>query len=186
LDALLLIAYFASVVLFLVACHRLAIRLFHSQWEQWGGVLLPAACFTIPVAGTSLLLMDPYVTARSFSTPLSIFAVASCLDRSWKSTVLWTILVISLHPLMGLFLTCFLLVLGLIEIRREAVAVRVCGAAFLLCGLIALATRFIPIAPAYREVVKTHGYLFLSSWHWYEVGGTCYSCGFDGHYRLSM
>lgn len=169
LDALLLIAYIASVVLFLVACHRLAIRLFHSQWEQWGGVLLPAVCFTIPVAGTSLLLMDPYVTACSFSTPLSILAVASCLNRSWKWMTVWTVLTIALRPLMGVYLICSLAVLCLVEMQREALAVRLCVAGFLLCGVIAWISQYFAISPDYRRVVATHGYLFLSTWHWYGL-----------------
>ena len=35
---------------------------------------------TVPVAGTSLMLMDPYVSARSISTPCSLFALAAAHD----------------------------------------------------------------------------------------------------------
>ena len=35
---------------------------------------------TLPAAGTSLLLVDPYVTARSISTPLGLLAIAGVLD----------------------------------------------------------------------------------------------------------
>jgi len=171
LDFLLLFAYFASVALFLVACHRLASRLFQFHWAQWGGTLLPAACFTIPVAGTSLLLMDPYVTARSFSTPLSILAVVCCLDRSWRKMALWATLAIAFYPLMGAYLVGFLLVLGFLSANRCLAAMVACLAGFLLCGAIALIVRFVPISEAYRAVVRTHGHLFLSEWRWYEIAG---------------
>lgn len=171
LDFVLLAAYWATVVLFLVACHRLATRLFCSEWERWGAVVLASACFTLPVAGTSLLLMDPYVTARSFSTPLSILAVVACLDRSWKAMALWTALAIVLDPLMGIYLVCFLLILGLVQAGKEIAAIRVCAAAFIICGIIAWISTHSSVSLAYRAVIKTHGYFFLSQWHWYEVMG---------------
>lgn len=171
LDFVLLITYLATAALFLFACHRLAVRLFHSEWERWGAVVLASACFTLPVAGTSVLLMDPYVTARSFSTPLGILAAVACLDRSWKMTALWTVLVAALDPLMGVYLVCFLLILGLVQAGKEITAIRVCAAAFALCGVLAWIAMYSPVSPAYRAVIQTHGYFFLSGWHWYEVMG---------------
>lgn len=76
LNDLLLGAYLSSVVLFLVACRCLAVRLFASEWDQWGALLLLSACYTLPVAGTSVLLMDPYVTARSFAIAFMCIALA--------------------------------------------------------------------------------------------------------------
>src|ERR1700733_2332481 len=35
---------------------------------------------TLPIAGTSLMLMEPYVTARSFSTPCALLALAGMLE----------------------------------------------------------------------------------------------------------
>jgi hypothetical protein len=81
-------AYVFSIVAFLAACQAVAARLFSSERAQVCAVVLAAACFTMPAAGTALFLMDPYVTARSFSTPIGLFAVAACLDRAWGRTVL--------------------------------------------------------------------------------------------------
>ena len=83
LPVLLLICHLASIFLFLLGSWRVAQRIFSTRRSCWGAVLLAACCFTLPVAGTSLSIMDPYVTARSFSTPLSLFALAAVLDEKW-------------------------------------------------------------------------------------------------------
>lgn len=171
LNVFIFITYLASVALFLLACRKLAVRLFKTEWEQWGATLLPAALFTIPIAGTSLLMMDPYITARSFSTPLSIFAIVSCLDRSWKKVALWTIVVSLLHPLMGALLLCFLLILSLIIMKRRKLAVKMCFVGVIISGLFFLASYFQVTTQAYREVLATRDNLFLVEWHWYEVLG---------------
>ena len=59
----------------------LARRCFARAEAQWGAVLLVTLCLTVPVAGSSLFLMDPYVTSRSISTPVTLLAVVACLDR---------------------------------------------------------------------------------------------------------
>ncbi len=83
LPALLLVCHAASIFLFLLGSWKVAERIFPEQNARWGAVLLAACCFTLPVAGTSLSIMDPYVTARSFSTPLMLFALAAVLDEQW-------------------------------------------------------------------------------------------------------
>ncbi len=83
LPMLLLVCQVASIFLFLVGAWRVATRIFPDRGSYWGAVLLATCCFTLPVAGTSLSIMDPYVTARSFSTPLSLFALAAVLDENW-------------------------------------------------------------------------------------------------------
>jgi hypothetical protein len=72
LPVLLLVCQVASIFLFLLGARRVATRIFPDRRMSWGAVLLSACCFTLPVAGTSLSIMDPYATARSFSTPLSL------------------------------------------------------------------------------------------------------------------
>ncbi len=82
LPWILLALYLLSAGLTLYAGLRLQERCWANIWAQWSGVALFAAWWTMPVAGTSLLLMDPYVTARSFSTPFSLLAVAAALGSS--------------------------------------------------------------------------------------------------------
>ena len=81
LDSVLLGLYLFTTMLLLHAALGLSRRCFPSQpGAQWAGVALLAAWWTLPVAGTSLLLMDPYLTARSFSTPLTLLALNQILS----------------------------------------------------------------------------------------------------------
>ena len=81
LPVLLLVCQVASIFLFLLGAWQVATRIFSDRRNSWGAVLLAACCFTLPVAGTSLSIMDPYLTARSFSTPLTLFALAAVIAR---------------------------------------------------------------------------------------------------------
>ncbi len=62
---MLLLLHFLSAFLFLLGAQMLATRLFVSDKSRWSAVVIAGACFTLPVAGTALSVMDPYVTARS-------------------------------------------------------------------------------------------------------------------------
>lgn len=166
----LLCAQLASIWLFLVACRQIAVRLFPRESARLCSVLLAAACFTLPVAGTALVLMDPYVTARSFSTPLSLFAVAAAFDHRWLRTVLLLALAVSLHPLMGGYACAFVLLFALIAARRIRLAIVVCAAAVTASAAVFFLARHNPIDPAYRQAVllAPHSFLFLARWRWFE------------------
>ena len=88
LAAVLLSVYLFSTALMLYAALRVARQCFRSPAAHWTAVALLAAWWTLPIAGTSLLLMDPYVTARSLSTPLSLLATAAALE-SWPPESGW-------------------------------------------------------------------------------------------------
>ena len=66
----------ASLFLLLLAGHRLLRVCFSSTRAHWAGVAILASVLTVPVAGTALVIMDPYLTARCLSTPATLFAVA--------------------------------------------------------------------------------------------------------------
>ena len=117
LPVLLLACQLLSIFLFLLGCSRVASKIFAGPRSQWGAVLLAACCFTLPVAGTSLFIMDPYVTARSFSTPLSLFALAATLGGAWVEAALWLALATLVHPLMAGFAAIFLVTLVFAERR---------------------------------------------------------------------
>ncbi len=173
LGCALFATHLLSIFLFLAACGELAARLFASQSARWCSVLLAAACFTLPVAGTALVLMDPYVTARSFSTPLSLMAVAACIDRAWSRTVLLLILAALIHPLMGVHTSAFVILHACVRSGRTRLAVGLCGTATVACGVAFAAAHWTPISPAYRQAVALapRTFLFLARWHWYEVMG---------------
>jgi hypothetical protein len=75
-----LLLHVASLWLTLFAAWQLAKRCSVSREACCGAVVLLAAWLTIPIAGTSLMLMDPYLSARSISTPCALFALVGVLD----------------------------------------------------------------------------------------------------------
>lgn len=171
LTYLLLTAYLVSAWLFLFACRRFAVRVFQSEPVSWVATLIATACFTLPVAGTALFVMDPYLSARSFSTPLSILAVTAALDRRWMWTGLWAILAVAMHPQMGVYAAGFITVLILVDRGRWRTAVAVSVLAVLGCGGLWLATLHTPVTAAYREAVLSRTYFFPGLWQWYEWVG---------------
>lgn len=177
LSWILLATHLFSIALFLYAAGRLAARLFSNPGARVFSILLAAACCVLPVAGTALVLMDPYVTARSFSTPLSLLAVAATLDttrpRRWPRLLGLIALALAFHPLMGACAAAFVLLLALVNAGRVRAAILLCASAFVLAGVIFALTLGSSADLAYREAVSLapHSFLFLSRWRWYEVLG---------------
>ena len=171
LSVVQLLCYWFTGLLFLYACRRMAIRVFVADVSVWSATVLAGVCSTMPVAATSLLLMDPYLTARSFSTPFSMLALVSCMDRSWKWGILWAGLALLFHPLMGIYLCFLLLVLILVDERRFGPAFGILGLVFLSCGVLSLFSRHSPISDAYRTAALSRSYYFLSCWKWHELLG---------------
>ena len=196
LPSVLLGLYLASTMLMLFAGRRIARLCFPAQLAaQATAVSLLAAWWTLPVAGTSLLLMDPYLTARSVSSPLTLLAIGDALQwhpyrpgarsRSYPDTtsfrapvllapltplarcVLWLALAAAFHPLMAIPAIALTLVLLLLW---RGVPVRVyCG----LTALIFLAGTLLqawarPATPSARAAVASRYYWFLSQWQGYE------------------
>jgi hypothetical protein len=82
LPWVLLFVNLSSIGLTLFAALKLLERCTSSQPAQLAGLCLLSAFWAIPIAGTSLMLMDPYVTGRSLSTPLTLLAIAFALNRN--------------------------------------------------------------------------------------------------------
>jgi hypothetical protein len=190
LPDLLLVCQLASIFLFLLGSWLVANQLFSTRQARWGAVLLAACCFTLPVAGTSLSIMDPYVTARSFSTPLSLFALAAVLEENWAWSIFWLVLAALLHPLMAVYSAIAMLTVAGSQRRLWRSLCLLYGLGFLLCAAIFFATHRADQATAYicphnpglkSETWATHlalaraalsrSYFFLSSWKWYEYPG---------------
>lgn len=170
---ILLATHIFSIWLFLVAANCLAARVFPSRSARIFSTLFAAACCALPVAGTALVLMDPYVTARSLSTPLSLLAVAFALDRRWTYTLLLIALTLAIHPIMGVYTAAFVLLAVLISSARIRPALIVCTTAFLLAGAAFALAHVGPVDPAYRQAISLipRSFLFLARWHWYEFLG---------------
>jgi hypothetical protein len=156
-----------TVFAFLLSAWRLACICFHSERARWGAVLLVAGALTIPAAGTALVLMDPYLTARSASTPLGILAIAASLTGRRREAVFWMAFTMLVHPLMAVYVAGCLAILALpkrwiarlFEPRLWAAS----AAAVFPAGF-----NFEPAAPAYRQALAMRSFLFLPRWTWYE------------------
>ncbi|MBB6146881.1 hypothetical protein HNQ77_004862 [Silvibacterium bohemicum] len=164
LEFILFATHLASIFLYLLACWTLAERVFPLLTQRWCAVALAAACFTLPVAGTSLALMDPYVTARSFSTPIALLALASAIDRRWSRCVVLLLAGAILHPLMTAYAAAFILLFFLVDFGIPRAAFLVCMHAVTAAALVYFLTRHLPEMPAYREAVLSRRYLIPGRW----------------------
>ena len=182
LPWVLLLVELFSIGLTLFAARLLLRRCLLSDAAQLGGVALLAAWWTLPVAATSLMLFDPYVTARSLSTPLSLLAIAFALDIDTDSTTrrrsallcaLCLLLVALVHPLMAAY--ALALVLVMLTAARTTGRHRIGLWTLLTAIALASATVLHLMAPTESPAViaaaHSRYYWFLSQWHWYELSG---------------
>jgi hypothetical protein len=164
-------AYILSLWLMLYASWRVAATIFSGLRERWGALLAITAALTMPVAGTAIFFTDAYLTARSFSTPATLLAVAFLLERRRRAATLCILLAIALHPLMGACGAGFLVALLLIQERRlgwltaAALLVFASGAA----AAHVYASR--DVSQAYRTAAVSRVYFFLNHWTWFEIFG---------------
>jgi hypothetical protein len=112
----------------------------------------------VPVAGTALVIMDPYLTARSLSTPAIIFAIACYLSKRRKQAGAWLMLTVLVHPQMGVYGTAFIGFLWLTPAFRPL---------NLFAGL-PFVFELRPAQGAAREALLSRTYFFVSKWAWYE------------------
>jgi hypothetical protein len=190
LEMVLLLVHLATFWATLFAAWLLAARCYRSREARCGAVALLAAWITLPVAGTSLMLMDPYVTARSVSTPCVLLALVGVLqflrpqfameeggapDR-WRGLALCCAGLAGagvMHPLMAAYGVGSVLLMG--TVMSSSRMVRVWGTVGLGLTAVAMAVGLMLSAPEeseiYQRVVLTRDYWFLSQWHWYELVG---------------
>jgi hypothetical protein len=176
-EAIALLAWhLLSIFLMLWASWRIASLCFREKRAVWCAVGLVACLLTMPVAGTALYLMDPYLTPRSLATPLALHAVAWALERRYLRSLACVAVIAAIHPLMSIFVFSWL---GTFLVLSNWSAVR----ALLQSRLksLRLAREVVPepeiilplalfpaITPAYRQALITHPYFLLSNWQWYE------------------
>ncbi|MHB8301808.1 MAG: DUF6798 domain-containing protein [Acidobacteriaceae bacterium] len=181
--------YIASLWLMLFACWRLACLLFRSPAARWGAILLMTATLTLPVAGSAIFFIDPYLTARSFSTPATLFAIAYTLERRMVAAALCLAAAFVLHPLMAAYAVGYVLALVLLRGQKWGWLAGL-AAAVLAIGIAAShAGGLLGNSPAYRIAAMSRLYFFLDHWAWFEVFGLfpplaaaflyCAWCGFQ-------
>ena len=169
--------YVLSIWTTLYAASLLAARTTTSPAGRHAAVALLACWLTLPIAGTSLMLFDPYLTARGLTTPLILFAIAGTLDalekRSSRTRTLMRLALIAaifLHPLMAAYGVAAVILIATTahSARRNAIALAIVLAFTIAAAMQAFAP---PESADYVAVARTRYYWFLSEWHWYELLG---------------
>lgn len=169
----LLVVYLMAAALYLYASWLLATRLFASEAARLGALLMAAALYSLPVAGTALYVMDPYLTARSFSTPVDLLAVVAALDRRYFRTALLIALSFLLHPLMAAYGFAFVAVMIAFDRVRPGIAIALCACGPIAAAIADFAVRHHPFPHGYRQAAMQpeHRFLFLHLWKSYEIAG---------------
>ncbi len=180
LETVFFAVYVFSVWATLFAAWLLTLQCFRSRAERCGAVSLLAVWLMLPIAGTSLMLMDPYVTARSISTPCSLLALAGALRfllpesgekrQGLMMAAIALVVAAMMHPLMGGYALACVLVLGCVVLDSGAVRWwRTAGLCIAAVVMAAVMWRLAPEESAvYRQAAVTRYYWFLSQWRWYE------------------
>jgi hypothetical protein len=176
LPGALLLVNLLSIVLMLLAARSVLRRVSGNERVKLAGIAMLAALSTVPVAGTSLLLMDPYITARSLSTPLSLWAVAFALDdwkqkpRSLAACIASIALAAAFHPLMAGYTAGLILILRALRSQHRAVTLSSFALLTFAASAILQARASADSAPVVLAAQSRY-YWFLSQWHWYEIFG---------------
>jgi hypothetical protein len=167
MDWTMFLLYIATLFAMLVACWTLANVCFHSSRARWCSVLAVAAVMTMPATNTGLLLMDPYLTARSFSTPLILLALAALLRRRYAYAVIATLAAGVFHPQMT---ACFLVFACVMRVAEKSTVPLKEPLPALVGAAAVLPFQFdlVPAQGPYREALYARGYFFLSNWTWYH------------------
>jgi hypothetical protein len=170
-DWTILAWYVASLFGMLLSGWLVAAACFESSRARWSAVLIMTAVLTMPATNTGLLLMDPYLTARSLSTPLTLFTLAGLLERKYALAAVGVLLTAVIHPQMVVYLAFLIGVLWLMgRAKREAQKPEpVLVGSFV--GLLPGGFHLAPASGPYREALYSRDYFFLYNWSWYHWVG---------------
>ena len=157
-----------SVFSLLLAARQLLGICFRNKRAQWSGVALLACVLTVPVAGTALVIMDPYLTARSLSTPATLFAIASFAGGHMGRAYLWLLFTAAIHPQMSMYGLAFVGCLWLAQRFAQPLAPPATSPVLASMALMPLLFDFEPASGVYREVLASRSYFSVVNWAWYE------------------
>lgn len=170
-DWIFFLWFLVSTLATLASCWLLAEACFESQRARWGAVLTITVLLTMPATNTGLLLVDPYLTARSVSTPLCLFTLAAFLRRRFAWALVALVLTAVIHPQMVVYLA---FLLGVIHFGGRATVPEE-EPVPVLAGLVASMVFLLPSGfhlerahGAYREALYSRDYFFLYNWTWYH------------------
>ncbi len=170
IDWSILLWYVGTLFATLASCWLVARACFESERARWTSLLVVAAVLAMPATNTGLLLMDPYLTARSFSTPLTLFALAGLLERRYVRAAVAIALTAAFHPQMVAYLVFLAFVMWAAERSRARVRERVPVMASAI-GMLPTGFSLSPASGPYREALYSRDYFFLYNWTWYHWVG---------------
>jgi hypothetical protein len=167
-DLVIFAWHLAGVFLLMMAAWRLVSACFENEPARWGGVALLATVLSVPVAGTALAIADPYVTARTLSTPATVFAVACFVSGRRRQAAAWWLFTALIHPQMSVYATAFLGCLSLPHAQACARDARSPVSELAYFSALPFVFAFEPTHGAAREALLSRTYFFVSRWAWYE------------------
>lgn len=178
MDWTIFLWYLVTVFLFLASAWMLVTACFSTARARWGSLLVITAVMTMPATNTGLLLMDPYLTARSFSTPLTLASLALLLKKRYALAIAAIPLMFTIHLQMTVYFAGFAAILLAAQKTaakqvREPVPVLAGGVALFPSGLL-----LAPVHDPYREALYSRDFYFLSNWTWYHWIGMLAPLGF--------
>ena len=164
-----LIFHVLGIYLLLLAGDWLARLCFTRSRAQWSAILTLASVLTIPVAGTALPIMDPYLTARSLSTPLTLLALTAILaSRPVPAAVLLGITAL-LHPQMAIYGVALVVLLSLPRLApRQLRAEEALASSVGLFQRLPDGFHLGAAQEPYRETLYSRTFFFAWAWTWYE------------------
>ena len=124
----------------------------------------------MPATNTGLLLMDPYLTARSFSTPLTLLALAALLGRKYVLAGAAILVTGAFHPQMVVYLIFLALVMWAGE-RSKTRVEEGYRSWPRRSGCFPTGFHLSPATGPYREALYSRDYFFLYNWTWYHWMG---------------
>lgn len=179
-----------AIFLVLLGCWKVARRCFAEDHARWCGVVFVAALLTMPVAGTSLFLVDQHLHPRTLATAFVLLAITAMLDRRYGRAGAWIAAALAFHPIMGAFGGSYCVFLGWPfgvprKTQRSSAALKASGSATLGTTVNGLLLALLPVGAfmplgwifepptaAWREAAGTRDYYFLGRQQWYEWVGT--------------
>ncbi len=167
LDWTLLCWYVVSLFATLASCWLLVTACFHAPRAHWTAMLVMTAVLTMPATNTGLLLIDPYISARSFSTPLTLFTLASALECRFSRVVIAMLLTALIHPQMLVYLLFLIGVMWIADRSKRAVLEPI-PALPSVVGVLPSGFHLAHASGAYREALYSRDYFFLYNWTWYH------------------
>jgi hypothetical protein len=167
IDAAIFLWHIFGIFLMMLAAWRLASLCFQTARARWSAVLMSAVVLTVPVAGTALVIMDPYLTARSLSTPATMLAIASFMDSRWKQMIAWLALTAVVHPQNAAYGIAFCILMAL-PMQWLAFSTEASPAFAMFSDRLPTGFDFNPAQGTYHDVLYMRSFFFAQFWTWYE------------------